>query len=734
MTNIYSTERYKQARQKAEEMLSKMTLTEKVGQLSQFGTSIYSNDEKIYEDHFAEGKVGAYLTIKGAEKTNNIQKALLKSTRLPIPALFGDDVIHGFKTTMPTPLAQSCSWNPEVARMGNEVAAREAYRAGVKWTFAPMVDIARDPRWGRIAEGYGEDTYLCSRFAEAAVKGYQGEGDEELGKDRVMACMKHFVAYGACIGGRDYNSADMSLQTLFDVYLPSFKAGIDAGAATVMCSFQDVNGVPASGSRYLLTDVLRGELGFKGYVVSDAGSINELVPHGYAEDGKDAAYKGFNAGCDMLMHGDLYNINFPKLLDEGKITMEQIDESVLRVLTFKYLDNLVDEPYVDVAGEECFFCDEHMEVALKAAEETAVLLENNGVLPLTDSVKKIALVGPFALDDEDAKKSLLGCWACMRDPERTVTIEKGLKSLVGDKVEITTAKGCPVFPELADMATWDDGGEMLAEAIKATENADVIVAVLGEWTGHSGEASSFANLDLPAPQRKLLDALIDTGKPVVLLITAGRPLILTDYKDKVAALMMIWQMGTRSGDAVANLLYGKVDPSGRLTTTFPVCVGQVPYYYNYFNTGRPVNNRYRFEAKYFDIQSGPLYPFGYGKSYTEFAYEDITLSSDTMTADGSIDVNLTVRNVGNADGATVVQLYVRDLVGCRVRPVKELKGFNKLWLAKGESKNITFTLNAKDLAFHDEKMNLIVEPGKFKLWIAENALDNTREFAFTVTE
>ena len=734
MSNLYSTEKYKKSKERAKEMLAQMTLTEKIGQLSQFGTSIYSDNEQTYEDHFAEGKVGAYLTIKGAEKTNRIQKALLKATRLPIPALFGDDVIHGFKTTFPTPLAQSCSWKPETIEKGCAVAAKEAYSAGVKWTFSPMVDIARDPRWGRVAEGYGEDTYLCSKYASAAVKGYQGDGEDVLGKDHIMACMKHFVAYGACIGGRDYNSADMSLQTLHDVYLPSFKSGIDAGAATVMSAFQDVNGVPASGSRYLLTDVLRDELGFKGYVVSDAGSINELVPHGYAEDPKDAALKGFGAGCDMLMHGDLFNIYIPKLLDEGKLTIEQVDESVLRILTFKYMSGLMDEPFVDGSGEECFFCDEHLDAALAAARECPVLLENNGILPLTDNIKKLALVGPYALNDDDAKKSLLGCWSCMRDPERTVTVEAGLKKLLGDSVEITTAKGCPVFKELSEIANWDDGGAMLNEAIDATKDADVIVAVLGEWTGYSGEASSFSDIRLPAHQRKLLDALIDTGKPVVLLISSGRPLILTEYKDKVAALMMIWQLGTRAGDAVAEMLFGKTNPSGHLSISFPVSVGQIPIYYNYFSTGRPVRNKWRFEAKYLDIQPEPLYPFGYGRSYTEFAYEDIKLSSDTMKTDGSIDVTLTVKNTGKFDGSAVVQLYVRDLFGCRVRPVKELKGFKKLFLKAGEAEEITLTLNASELAFSNEKCEKIVEPGKFKLWIAEHALDNRYEFDFSVTE
>lgn len=731
MGNIFSGERYAKARERAAEMLKEMTLTEKIGQLSQFGTSIYSDDEKTYDDHFAEGKVGAYLTIKGAEKTNRIQKNMLKATRLPIPALFGDDVIHGFKTTMPTPLAQSCSWNPEIARRGAEVAAKEAYSAGVKWTFAPMVDIARDPRWGRIAEGYGEDTYLCSRFSEATVKGFQGEGDEELGKDRIMACMKHFIAYGACIGGRDYNTADMSEQTLYDVYLPSFKAGLDAGAATVMSAFQDVNGVPATGNKYLLTEVLRDELNFKGYVVSDAGAVNELIPHGYAEDGKDAAYKAFDAGCDMLMHGDLYNNMLPRLLEEGKISMEQIDNSVLSILTFKYLNGLMDSPFVDESGEECFFCDEHMEAALNAARECPVLLENNGILPLSENSGRIALVGPLACDDEDASKYLLGCWACMRDPSKTVTLPRGIKNLLGENADIVCAKGCSLPLPLTDAPEVDEDA-LLREALEAARSSDVVVAVLGETTGHSGEASSMAHLELPENQQRLLDALLETGKPVVLLISSGRPLILTKYKDKVDAMMMIWQLGTRTGDAVAQILYGKTSPSGRLSASIPVCEGQIPTYYSYCSTGRPVNNKWRFESKYIDCPHEPLYPFGYGLSYTSFEYEDIKLSSDSMTADGYIDVSLTVKNTGERDGYAVVQLYVRDLVGSRVRPVKELKGFKKVFLGASESEQITLRLYADDLAFHNHKMERVVESGKFKLWIAENSADSSREFDFCV--
>ncbi len=722
MNNIFDTPRFEEAQKKAEEMLAQMTLTEKVGQLTQFGTSIYSDKEEIYEDHFAEGKVGAYLTIKGAEKTNRIQKALLRATRLPIPAIFGNDVIHGYKTTFPTPLAQSCSWNPEVTRRGCEVAAKEAYRGGCKWTFAPMVDIARDPRWGRIMEGYGEDTYLCSRLAEAAVKGYQGEGEECLGKDRLMACMKHFVGYGACIGGRDYNSADLSPQTICDVYLPPFKAGLDAGAVTFMTAFEDVNGVPATGNKALLTDLLRGKWGFKGYVVSDAGAVHELIPHGFAEDGKDAALKGFTAGCDMLMSGDLYNNSLPALLEEGKITPEMIDRSVLSILTIKYLIGLMDDPYVDEEGEACFFCEEHMQATRDAALECPVLLENNGVLPLSKDVKKIALVGPLSTDDADSRLNHLGGWGCLRDPDRTVTIPVGLQKCLGDKVTITNIKGC------------SDEGEPLdfEAAVEAAQNSDVVIAVFGEKSIWSGEATSQSDIALPKGQRDLINALIDTGKPVVLLVSSGRPVLLTEFKDRVAALMMIWQLGSEVGDAVADLLTGKVSPSGHLSVTIPYSVGQIPMYYNHFNTGRPTLGKWRFEAKYTDCPIEPLYPFGYGKSYTTFTYENIALSATEMPVDGSIDVTLTVKNTGAFDGASVVQLYVRDLVGCRVRPVKELKGFEKVFLKAGEERNVRFTLKADDLAFHDAQMNRIVEPGAFKLWVAESSDDLSREFDFKV--
>lgn len=731
MPNLFDSPAYAAARGRAKALLATMTLTEKVGQLSQFGTSIYSDKEETFSDHFAEGKVGSYLTIKGAARTNGIQRDLLKATRLPIPALFADDVIHGYRTTFPTPLAQSCSWNPELTRRSNEVAAKEAYRAGLKWTFAPMVDVARDPRWGRVMEGFGEDPYLCSRFAEAAVRGYQGDGDT-VGKDHIYACMKHYVAYGACTGGRDYDTVDISPQTLHDIYLPPFKAGIDAGAATVMSAFQDVNGVPATGNRYLLSDVLRGELGFRGFVVSDAGAVVELIPHGYAEDVKDAVRLAFGAGVDMIMAGDPYNDHIPTLIEEGKLTLEQVDESVLTVLTLKYLCGLMDEPFVEEEGESCFFCEEHMEAARKAAHETAVLLENDGILPLSPEEvkgKRIALIGP--LMGLGGKHHLMGGWACLCDWQHTVSIEEAMHAALDGVAEFLPTMGCSVSVEDTPEAHAAELAHIRRVAAEAAK-ADIIVCVVGETRDLSGEANSRSDLNLPGHQGELVDLLIATGKPVVLLVSAGRPLVLTPYKDRVAALMLIWQGGSSAGAAVADLLTGAVTPSGHLTTSQPVCTGQVPVYYNRPNTGRPPLGRVNYEAKYRDCPAAPLYPFGYGLSYTTFAFEDVRLSDTRMTADGELTVSLTVKNVGDRHGAAVVQLYIRDLVGCRVRPVKELKGFEKVFLAPGESANVTLPLPASSLAFHDPHMNLIVEPGRFKLWVAEHSADERCEFDFEV--
>ena len=709
--------------QKARQMIGELTLTEKIGQLSQFGTSIYNNTLNIYEDHLKEGKLGSYLTVNGAKLTNYIQKKALELMPTPIPALFGEDVIHGFRTIFPTPLAQSCSWNPEIARKGAEVAAQEAYAAGIKWTFSPMVDIARDPRWGRVVEGYGEDPYLCSRFAEATVKGYQGEPGELGKKNRIMATMKHLVGYGAAIGGRDYNTVDMSIQELNDTYLPPFRAGIEAGAETVMCAFNTFNGVPCSGSRYLLHNVLRQQLGFEGILVSDAHSIDEMIQHGFAEDDADCAEKSINAGVDILMAGDLFNDNVPELIKQGKLTEEQIDESLVRMLAAKIMLGIFEQPYVDEDGEDCILCPEFLKASREAARECIVLLENrNETLPLKKE-QKIALIGPLA----DDPKNILGPWIPANDKEsvkllldNSTGIFTGLKN-AGACVEC--APGCAI--------TGEDESK-IPEAVELAKRCDVTVLVLGEGRDMSGEAKSRAFIRIPDIQQKLLNAVLETGTPVVLLISAGRPIIVEEFKDRVAALAYIWQLGSETGNAVADVLTGAYNPSGHLTMSIPRHEGQLPVYYNHFRTGRPYQNKVWYESKYMDLDPTPAYPFGYGIGYTQFTFENLVLSADEMTADGSIRVSFDVRNTGSVDGYAVPQMYIRDLVGCCVRPVKELKGFCKLFVKAGETVRAELSLQAKDLAFCDPIGKMIVEPGKFHLWVGQNAWDETLFAQFVV--
>ena len=713
------------AAQKARELLGKLTLVEKIGQLSQFGTSIYNNKLNIYEERLKEGKLGSYLTVNGAKLTNEIQKTALDLMPTPIPVLFSEDVIHGFRTIFPTPLAQSCSWNPEIARTGAEISAREAYAAGIKWTFSPMVDIARDPRWGRVVEGYGEDPYLCSRFAEATVKGYQG-GQGELGqKNRIMATMKHLVGYGAAVGGRDYNSVDMSVQELNDTYLPPFRAGIEAGAETVMCAFNTLNGVPCSGNRYLLHDVLREQLGFEGILVSDAHSIREMIEHGFAEDESDCAEKSINAGMDVLMAGDLFNDSVPELIEKGKLTETQIDESLLRILTAKFMLGLFEEPYVDETGEDCILCREFLDAARQTARECIVLLENrNQILPLKKE-QKVALIGPLA----DDAKNILGPWVPANDQD---SVGRILGSSTGIFEGLKTAEVSVEYAMGSDLDGDDES--RIPEAAELAKRSDVAVLVLGEGRNMSGEAKSRAFIRIPEIQQKLLDAVLETGTPVVLLISAGRPIIVENVKDRVDALAYIWQLGSETGNAVAEVLTGAYNPSGRLTMSVPRHEGQLPVYYNHFRTGRPYKNKVWYESKYIDLDPTPTYPFGYGLSYTRFVYENLSLSATEMSSEGSIRVMFDIHNIGSTDGFTIPQLYVRDLVGCCVRPVKELKGFSKLLVKAGESVQAELVLRAKDLAFCDPNGNMIVEPGKFHLWVGQNALDETLFAEFSVYE
>lgn len=713
MLNV-SSERMKDATMQAQKLISELSLTEKIGQLTQFGVSIYGDKLDYSLDHYEEGKIGSYLSACGAQVTNMLQKECAEKYPTHIPLLFAHDVIHGYRTTLPTPLAQSCSWDPSVAEKGAAVAAKEAYVAGLKWTFSPMVDIARDPRWGRIVEGYGEDSYLCSRFSEATVKGYQGK---EIGeKYHILSCMKHFIGYGNCVGGRDYNEVEMSMHTLHNVYLPPFKAGIDAGAATVMTAYHSLNGVPCTGSRYLLTDVLRGECGFEGFVISDFAAVHEMVPHGYAENEKEAAYNAFTSGTNMVMAGDIYNDNFPQFIEEGKITEADIDKALLPILTMKVLLGLFENPYVDESEEEkVYFCKEHMEAAREVGRDCIVLLENDGTLPLQKG-KKIALIGPLV----DDKEHVLGTWACKKDPSKTVSIVEGFKNA---GVEVVYAKGCDIT---------EGSDKEIEVAVDTAKACDVAVVVLGESCEMSGEAHSRANLTIPEIQLQLLDAVIETGVPVVLLISAGRPIVVESFREKVAALAYVWQLGSSMGDAVADILTGKYDANGRLSVSVPRSVGQVPIYYNHPNTGRPNLGKVWYETGYVDESAYPRYSFGYGLSYTDFEFSDIVLSDNVMTVDGSITASCKVTNIGERAGRTVVQLYVRDLVGSCVRPVKELKGFEKISLNPGESCIVSFSLTSEELSFYNGELKKVIEPGRFHLWIGKDSEDENLFAEFEV--
>lgn len=710
--------KYKEARAKAAALVAEMTLEEKVIQLTQFMVTenTYNPDHVEEDGEMLAGRCGSLLAATGAETVNHYQKISLECTPKGIPLLSGCDVIHGFCTTMPIPLAQSCTFEPAVARECSAVAGKEAHLQGVHWTFAPMVDIARDARWGRNAEGFGEDTYLASKFADAAVRGYQEDGG-------ILACMKHYVAYSACEGGRDYNGCEMSDQTLFNTYLPPFKAGIDAGVATVMSSFNDINGVPCSGSRRMLTDILRGKLGFDGFVISDYDSVLELINHGYAEDECDAVCKGYGAGVDILMLGNLYNRYLPRLVREGKIKEEMIDASVERFLAAKYMMGLMDDPFTSEEGlEGAFVTEEYRAIARNAAKRSFVLLENDGTLPLIPSEwtgKKIGLTGPAA-DDRD---SVLGCWASLKNPDKTVSIKDAFERVYKDST-IVFAEGVSFNKEKSD----PDG------AIEKLAGCDVIVAALAEHADESGEATSKTSLELADDQREYLERLIDTGRPVVLLISAGRPLILTDIKDRVAAILYIWAPGTECGNAVGDVISGAYNPAGRTTISFPRATGQCPVYYNCKSTGRPPvhGDGWRFESKYRDCKIGPLYPFGYGKSYTEFEYTNGAITSEKMKRGGDVTVSCKIKNVGKYAGEEVVQLYIRDLVGSIVRPVAELKDFKKIYLEPGEEKTVEFRITEDDLSFWNADMVYGAESGDFTCRIAPDSASRGSEFKFVL--
>ncbi len=708
---------YVKALERAEKLLSKMTLEEKVIQLTQYvgHDHSYNPEQKDKTGGNNAGRCGSLLAASGIENVNALQKIAVEYTPHNIPIITGCDVIHGYFTTYPIPLGMSCTFEPDLVRKCYGATGKEAKSDGVHWVYAPMVDVVRDSRWGRVAESFGEDTFLASKMSEAAVKGFQDDGG-------VMACMKHFVAYGACEGGRDYNGCDMSDQTLFNTYIPPFQAGVDAGVGTFMNAFNDINGVPCAGNKRIMTDVLRGKMGFDGFVVSDYDAVIELINHGYAEDEKDAAYKGFDAGIDVVMLGNLYNNNIPDLVREGKISEEQIDHSVLRILAAKYLIGVMDEPFLDPKAHRPLLADEHVALCREVARKSLVLLENDGILPLLPedmAGKKIGLAGPIMTESD----SVLGCWASLKQPWRTVTLKKGFEGAYPNS-EIICESGI----------TFIDEDTSIDKAVQKLANCDVIVLGLAEHYGESGEATSKVSLELSKEQLELLDKITALGKPTVLLVSAGRPLELAKIRDKVNAVLYIWAPGTEAGNAVCDVVSGKYAPSGKTTISFPYAAAQMPLYYNHRSTGRPAFDKLKFECKYCDCPIGALYPFGYGLSYGEFEYTDAVISKNTFTADETIGLCFNVTNKGKYTADETVQIYTRDIVGSITRPVKELKAFKKLTLAPGEKKNVKIALPVSDLAFWNADMNYTVEPGKFKLWIAHHSDDNAIEFDFEVTE
>lgn len=699
-------------------LLAQMTLEEKVGQLDQLtGEGLSPN----ILARVRSGQVGSLLNEVDPVIVNALQHEAVENSRLHIPLIFARDVIHGFKTMFPIPLGQAASWNPRLVEQASAIAADEASSVGIRWTFSPMVDIARDARWGRIAEGYGEDPYLTSVMGVATVRGYQGS---DLSNPNTMAaCVKHFCGYGVSEGGRDYNTTWIPTPLLRDVYLPPFKAGADAGAATFMCSFNDINGVPSSGNKFLLRDVLRNEWNWTGAMVSDWNSVGEMIAHGFAADNRHAAELGANAGVDIDMMSHSYTGHLADLVREGKVSMEVLDDMVRNTLRLKFRLGLFDNPYIDLDNASRFYNFSSLDAACRAAEESAVLLTNNGVLPLAKSVKKILVTGPMA----DAPHDQSGTWSFDMEKEHTITPLTSLRKIYGEENVI-------YIPTLT--YSRDRNTDQFAKARKAAARADVVLFFGGEEAVLSGEAHSRADISLPGAQTDLLRELKQSGKPVVAVIMAGRPLTLPAEKEMCDAILFSFHPGTMGGPALANIISGAVAPGGKLPVSFPRMVGQVPIYYSHKNTGRPTESMMLIDdipleapqtstgctSFWLDAGLDPLFPFGYGLSYTSFEYSEPVLSATEMGTDGSLTVSCTVRNVGSVEGSDVAQLYVRDLVGSLARPVKELKGFEKFSLRPGESRTITFTLAADDLAFHQLDGERVIEPGDFHLWV-DNSSD-----------
>lgn len=718
-----------------EGLMKKMTLDEKIGQLNLPGSGDIVTGQARSSDiakKIREGQVGGLFNIKSVAKIRDVQRVAVEESRLKIPLIFGMDVIHGYETVFPIPLGLSCTWDVKAVERSAQVAAQEASADGICWTFSPMVDIARDPRWGRIAEGAGEDPYLGSQMAKAMVRGYQGDYSKPT---NIMACVKHFALYGAAEGGRDYNTTDMSRVRMYNEYLPPYKAAVDAGVGSVMSSFNEIDGIPATANRWLMTDVLRKQWGFGGFVVTDYTAINEMIDHGMG-DLQTVSALALKAGVDMDMVGEGFLTTLKKSLREGKVKPQDIDAACRRILEAKYKLGLFDNPYKycnEARAKTEIFTDANRRAARDIAAQSFVLLKNsNNVLPLKRT-GTIAVIGPMA----DNKENMPGTWSVAANFANATSLLTGLKAVAGNGVKILTARGSnldadSLFEERAGMfgkSLHHDSRPaevILQEALAIANQSDVIVAALGESSEMSGESSSRSNIDIPQVQKDLLAALLKTGKPVVLVLFTGRPLTIKWESENVPAILNVWFGGSEAGYAIGDVLFGDVNPSGKLTTTWPQNIGQVPIYYAHKNTGRPLSEGkwfQKFRSNYLDVSNEPLYPFGYGLSYTTFQYGDLKLNSTSLKGNGPLTASVVVTNSGTRDGREVVQLYIRDVVGSITRPVKELKGFQKIDLKAGESKTVTFTITPEDLKFYNYDLKYDWEPGEFQIMIGPNSGD-----------
>jgi beta-glucosidase len=704
-------------------LLARMTLAEKLGQLQQLDGHADGRYKDEHPDLVRRGLLGSTLNVRGVRQTNELQRIAVNESRLKIPLIFGFDVIHGYRTLFPIPLGEASSWDLESVELAATIAAREARAAGVHWTFAPMVDIARDPRWGRIAEGAGEDPYLGAAMARARVRGFQGANYSA--PDRVVACAKHWVAYGAAEAGRDYNTTDMSEVTLREIYLPPFKAAIDAGVGTFMSAFNDLNGVPTSANPFTLTQILRREWKFDGFVVSDYESVRELMNHRLAATEQDAAREAINAGVDMEMVSRLFNKHGAELVRDGKVSIATINEAVRRVLRIKFRLGLFENPYADEARESRTIMNaEHVSAARNVAARSFVLLKNEReTLPIKRVERgrqTIAVVGPLA----DDKKNLIGSWAGDGRAEDAVTVLEGVRARAGGSdVRVTHARGCDIPC---------NGDEGFAEAVRAARDADFTVVVIGESAEMSGEAASRSSLDLPGKQLELVQMIHATAKPYAVVLMNGRPLTINWLADNSPAILETWFAGTQAGNAIADVLFGDVNPSGKLPVTFPRNVGQIPIYYNYKATGRPPDPNNKYTSKYLDVPVSPLYPFGFGLSYTQFRISDLRLSARSIPANGRLTASVEVENTGRREGAEVVQLYLSDVAASRTRAIRELKGFERVTLRPGEKRRVEFTLTPEHLGFYNREMRFVVEPGAFKVFVGNSSVGGI-EASFEVT-